>query len=137
MGGRRTKYKQPPPVPLQELKQDRPSSKKLGKRKADADLDSERVHTRPAKKAKEGNKVERQKGQKAGKQRNRKPGVELRKGVKPPARSNGKSKKHEEEKEPLGIESGGESEGWEDMSDMDEGEVMVGNLSDMESGQEE
>jgi hypothetical protein len=38
MGGRRAKYKQGPPAPLPDL-QARPSPKKLGKRKADVDVD--------------------------------------------------------------------------------------------------
>lgn len=40
MGGRRTKYKQGPPAPLSDP-QARPSPKKLGKRKADVDVDIE------------------------------------------------------------------------------------------------
>ncbi|KAL4068019.1 NOL1/NOP2/sun family RNA met [Scleroderma citrinum] len=141
MGGRRAKYKQPPPAPLPELKQDRPSSKKLGKRKADADddLDSERAHTRPAKRAKEGSKVANQKAGKAGQKGDGRPGVKSQKGNKPPAQSNRKGKKREEEVEVelLETESGGENEGWEDMSDVEDGKAIVGDLSDLESGEED
>ena len=128
MGGRRAKYKQPPPGPLQELKQDRPSSKKLGKRKADADdLDSAKTQSRPAKKVKVG---------KTGKKGAGELGLKSQRGAKHPPQSNGKSKKQTEEEELLEVSSG-ESEGWEGISDMEDGGAIVGDLSDLESGQEE
>ena len=55
MGGRRAKYKQGPPEPLPDL-DTRPSPKKLGKRKANADIDvelDEPTLSRTAKRAKE------------------------------------------------------------------------------------
>ncbi|KAG1877883.1 NOL1/NOP2/sun family RNA met [Suillus subalutaceus] len=53
MGGRRTKYKQPPPAPLRNPDETRPSTKKLGKRKADVDHEPEATtNSRPTKKAK-------------------------------------------------------------------------------------
>ena len=54
--GRRAKNKQAAPAPLATAKDtpDRPSAKKLGKRKADADVDAkESISKRPAKKARE------------------------------------------------------------------------------------
>ncbi|KAH7914989.1 NOL1/NOP2/sun family RNA met [Hygrophoropsis aurantiaca] len=54
MGGRRTKYKQGPPAPLPEVKNGRFSTKKSGKRKAEADDDlEESLPVRPIKKIKE------------------------------------------------------------------------------------
>ena len=53
MGGRRAKYKQPPPAPLREADVTRLSTKKLGKRKANLDHESEQTtNGRPTKKAK-------------------------------------------------------------------------------------
>ncbi|KAG1891247.1 NOL1/NOP2/sun family RNA met [Suillus subluteus] len=53
MGGRRTKYKQPPPAPLRNPDETRPSTKKLGKRKVDVDHEPEpTTNSRPTKKAK-------------------------------------------------------------------------------------
>lgn len=53
MGGRRAKYKQPPPAPLRNPDEARPSTKKLGKRKANLDQEPEQsTNTRPTKKAK-------------------------------------------------------------------------------------
>lgn len=66
MGGRRAKYKQGPPVPLPDPDTRRPSPKKLGKRKADVDVDAELdepILPRATKRAKETKKpvIERDK----------------------------------------------------------------------------
>ncbi|KAG2367500.1 NOL1/NOP2/sun family RNA met [Suillus spraguei] len=53
MGGRRAKYKQAPPAPLRNPDEVRPSTKKLGKRKANVDHEPEpTINSRPTKKAK-------------------------------------------------------------------------------------
>ncbi|KAG2158359.1 NOL1/NOP2/sun family RNA met [Suillus bovinus] len=53
MGGRRTKYKQEPPAPLRNPNEPRPSTKRLGKRKANVDHEPEpHTNSRPIKKAK-------------------------------------------------------------------------------------
>ncbi|KAI6045393.1 NOL1/NOP2/sun family RNA met, partial [Pisolithus marmoratus] len=135
MGGRRAKYKQPPPAPLQDS--ERPSSKKLGKRKANADanLDSELVQARPAKRAKEAVKVSERKDDKKGKTKNEQRTPKSQKGDKTIAHSKEKKKCIEEEL--YEVESGGESDGWEDVSDVGDEDAFVGSLSDLESGHED
>ncbi|KAF9227526.1 NOL1/NOP2/sun family putative RNA met [Gyrodon lividus] len=126
MGGRRAKYKQGPPAPLSDP-DPRPSSKKLGKRKAnvDADLEGEEsTISRPAKRAKDNKKPTKEKEKPATKSRK----VETSKTI-PPASAKGKSKKDAEVEF---IESGGDSDGWEDASDVEDGEAFTGNLSDLE-----
>lgn len=136
MGGRRAKYKQPAPAPLPEPNPDRPSSKKLGKRKAnaDADLNSELAQPRPAKRAREAVKGSGKEDGKKGKKNNEKPAGKSQKGGETITRSSGKKKKEEEEL--LEVESGGESDDWEDVSDIEDEDEFMGSLSDLESGHE-
>lgn len=51
--GRRAKNKQAAPIPLHEPRDNQPSPKKLGKRKADLEAEDDAPASRPAKKAKE------------------------------------------------------------------------------------
>lgn len=134
MGGRRAKYKQAPPEPLPEHTSDCLSSKKLGKRKAGVDTDGDSgperpVYAPPAKKAKAVNKIPEKRPQ------NGKGGmlaVRSPKNTAVSASLNGKGKKRDEELRE--IESGGDSEGWEDVSD---GGAFVDNLSDVGSDLDE
>lgn len=121
MGGRRAKYKQPPPAPLSEPGPDRPSSKKLGKRKAnaDADLDSELTQARPAKRTKGAVKVSGKKDRKRGETT---------------TLSTQKKKKIVEEEKIYEIESGGESDGWEDVSNDD---VLQGAPEELDLGSDD
>lgn len=104
--GRRAKNKQGDPAPLADANgfAGKPSAKKLGKRKAEAEDD---VSKRPAKKVKE---VEGKKADKKvlGKK------VEAKK-PKGPAAKSAPAKKARESSEDL--EEGGSSEGWEDVED--------------------
>ncbi|KIK99308.1 hypothetical protein PAXRUDRAFT_822934 [Paxillus rubicundulus Ve08.2h10] len=120
MGGRRAKYKQAPPAPLADLNS-RPSSKKLGKRKADIEADLEREEStisRPAKRVKENKKLAKEKEKTS---------------TKP--RKTGNSPEKGKNRKVVGvehIESGGDSDEWEDASDPGDGEAITGNLSDLE-----
>lgn len=122
MGGRRAKYKQPPPAPLSEPGPDRPSSKKLGKRKAnaDADLDSELTQARPAKRTKGAIKVSGKKDRKRGETTT--------------LSTQKKKKKIVEEEKIYEIESGGESDGWEDVSNDD---VLQGAPEELDLGSDD
>lgn len=134
MGGRRAKYKQGPPAPLRDP-DSRPPSKKTGKRKADVDADlegDEATVSRPAKRAKE----------------NKKPVKENKQPVKEKPKPPTKSQKAEPSKTAAAspsakgkskekvvvehVESGSDSEGWEDASDLGDGGAFTGNLSDLE-----
>ncbi|KAH7923510.1 NOL1/NOP2/sun family putative RNA met [Leucogyrophana mollusca] len=120
MGGRRTKYKQAAPTPLPEVKDkaDRPSTKKLGKRKADPDGDiEERSNTRPTKKVKE-NTEQPAKSKKV---------VTFAK----PPKTQGKSKTTDKGKKSKKVEEP-DSDGWEDASDMDDLEGFTGDLDDLD-----
>jgi ribosomal RNA methyltransferase Nop2 len=97
MGGRRAKYKQAPPRPLRDANETRPSTKKLGKRKANLDHEPEQsTNSRPTKKAK---------------------------GENPPSRE----KKAKDSVEPVSkptptkpLLEDGESDGWENASDIED-----------------
>lgn len=111
--GRRAKNKQGDPTPLVDANAQgaRPSAKKLGKRKADAEDDArEVVSKRPAKKMKEDVK----KGEKKGTAKKQAP----KKGAAPKASKKVEESEDEELDEDEVMESGS-SEGWEDVEDAD------------------
>ena len=113
--GRRAKNKQSAPEPLAAAKvaNDRPSAKKLGKRKADADVDAkENLSKRPAKKARETDG--RVPNSMQGKTQNQ----ALEKGKKLGGKI--KSKRRDDEDEDEGEASGSSSEGWEGVEDDEE-----------------
>lgn len=111
--GRRAKNKQADPEPLADVNgpPTRPSAKKLGKRKAEAEDDvRESASKRPAKKLKE---AAAKKGDKKGQAK--------KDDKKKPKGMAGKKKKQETEDEDEGDEDevmqGGSSDGWEDVED--------------------
>jgi len=118
MGGRRAKYKQGPPVPLPNADEARPSTRKLGKRKANVDHEPEPLSTnsRPTKKAK---------GETSSKPPAREKQTKDSEKTAPPTK--GKSKPLLEE---------GESDGWEDASDFEDVDGVVGGLDDLDVDEE-
>jgi ribosomal RNA methyltransferase Nop2 len=102
MGGRRTKYKQGPPAPLHNPDETRPSTKKLGKRKANVDHEPEATaNSRPTKKAKAD-----------------KPSASKKRTKDPEKVSKVKPTPTKEKSTPLSEE--GESDGWEVASDLED-----------------
>jgi 25S rRNA (cytosine2870-C5)-methyltransferase len=109
--GRRAKNKQGDPAPLRDPTEERPSSKKLGKRKAAPEPDNSAK--RPAKKAREAKSVTLEKSANEAKvpkstSAKASKGAKLEKAV----------KKKAPVKEDIELEEdGGSSEGWEDVDD--------------------
>ncbi|KAH9842678.1 NOL1/NOP2/sun family RNA met [Rhodofomes roseus] len=135
--GRRAKNKQAPPVPIQDTTP-RPSAKKLGKRKADADADvKESIGKRPAKKLRENHELPTKPA--VGKAR---AGL-AEKVTKPANKPKPKRRKDEEDEEDA---EAGSSEGWEGVPedgdlkakakslfhDSDNEGVFVGDLEDLD-----
>ncbi|KAG1827055.1 uncharacterized protein BJ212DRAFT_1310106 [Suillus subaureus] len=119
MGGRRTKYKQGPPAPLRNPDETRPSTKKLGKRKADVDHEPEpTTNSRPIKKAK---------ADKPPASRKRTKGSEKISKVKPTPTK--------EKSNPLSED--GESDGWEVASDLEDVDGFAADgLDDLDMDEE-
>jgi ribosomal RNA methyltransferase Nop2 len=117
MGGRRAKYKQGPPAPLRNPDETRPSTKRLGKRKANVDHEPEPItDDRPAKKAKAGKPPVPEKRTK-----------DLKVTFKPTPTK--------EKSKPLAEE--GESDGWEVASDLEDVDAFaVDSLDDLDIDEE-
>ena len=109
--GRRAKNKQSDPAPLADASQNKPSAKKLGKRKADAENDErETLSKRPAKKARES---EDKKVAKKGSEGE----LKKKKSVKFEEKAQKKGKTKVVQKEVADEDAGEGSEGWEDVED--------------------
>lgn len=119
MGGRRTKYKQEPPAPLRNPNETRPSTKRLGKRKANADHEPEpSTNSRPTKKAKAD-----------------KPSASKKRTKDPEKISKVKPTPIKETSIPLSEE--GESDGWEAASDLEDVDgFAVDGLDDLDIDEE-
>ncbi|KAG2116760.1 NOL1/NOP2/sun family RNA met [Suillus discolor] len=115
MGGRRTKYKQEPPAPLRNPNETRPSTKRLGKRKANVDHEPEpSTNSRPTKKAKAD-----------------KPSASKKRTKDPEKISKVKPTPTKEKSIPLSEE--GESDGWEAASDLEDVDgLAVDGLDDLD-----
>ncbi|KAG0705915.1 NOL1/NOP2/sun family RNA met [Suillus ampliporus] len=119
MGGRRAKYKQGPPAPLPNPDEARPSTKKLGKRKANVDHEPEpSTNSRPTKKAK-GDALSKP----PARDKQAKDSQKNVKAISKPTPAKGKSKPLSEE---------GESDGWEDASDLEDVDVFVNGLDELD-----
>ena len=113
--GRRAKNKQAAPEPFAPAKgaNDQPSAKKLGKRKADADVDAkESLGKRPVKKAREDD----ERSQKVSNAKAKKTQA-VEKGRKLSGKSKPKKRKDEDEDEDDDGASASSSEGWEGVAD--------------------
>ncbi|KAG2157345.1 NOL1/NOP2/sun family RNA met [Suillus clintonianus] len=116
MGGRRAKYKQKPPAPLPNPDETRPSTKRLGKRKANVDQEPEpTTNSRPTKKAKADKPPAREK--------RAKDSEKISKVISKPTPTKETSKPLSEE---------GESDGWEDASDLEDVDEFVNNPDDLD-----
>lgn len=121
MGGRRAKYKQGPPAPLRNADETRPSTKRLGKRKANVDHEPEPSTTsRPSKKAKA----------------DKPPAPEKRtKDSKKTSKVTFEPTPTKEKSKPLSEED--ESDGWEVASDLEDGDAFaVDSLDDLDIDEE-
>ncbi|OAX43547.1 NOL1/NOP2/sun family putative RNA met [Rhizopogon vinicolor AM-OR11-026] len=115
MGGRRAKYKQAPPAPLRDPNDARPSTKKLGKRKANLDHEPEQsTNSRPTKKAK---------------------GDILPKPPPQEKKTKGSEKAAETVSKPTPtkpLSEDGESDGWENASELEDADDFVSGLDEFD-----